>query len=186
MCASSKPTRSPASRTTANGDALTRTASMPAARARSTTDVHLAVQPRPGGRTASTTVAGESAHLVSRPAGEAPRHELAHAVFGIGPFEVRRVNPARDLRAVPGIREGVVTSHLPEGLERRGLDAPVLQKRVKEVVAHVAAPERAVAVGGDDAAGALAGQRLDSRPDVVGGLLLHVASISDRMRPGLD
>ncbi len=80
----------------------------------------------------------------------------------------------------------MVASRLPKSLERRGLHAPVVEKRVKEVVAHVPTPEGAVAVGGDDASGSRAGQRFDARPDVVGGLLLHGGSISDRMRPGLD
>ena len=148
-------------------------------------DVHLAVQARREA-TPIDDLAREGAHLVSRPPGEAPRHELAHALLGIGPREVRRVNPARDLRAVTGIREAVVASKAPEGLERRRLDAPVIEKRMKEIVAHVPAPEGAVTVGGDHAAGVLSGQRLDPRPDIVGGLLLHAASITDRLRPGLD
>ena len=70
-------------------------------------------------------------------------------------------------------------------LQRRGLHASRgSRKRVKEVLAHVPAPERAVAVGGDDAAAVrCAGERLDASPDVVGALQLHAASITDRLRP---
>ena len=46
-------------------------------------------------------------------------------------------------------------------------------KRVEEVFAHVAAPEGAVAVGGDDAARVLADRFFDASDDLVGGLELH-------------
>jgi hypothetical protein len=57
---------------------------------------------------------------------------------------------------------------------------------MKEVVPHVPAPEGAVAVGGDDTTRSLSGECFDAYPNVVGGLLLHVASITDRRGRGLD
>lgn len=130
-------------------------------------------------------VVREGAHLFARPPGEAPRHDFAHALLGKGPLEVRRVNPARDFHAIAGIREGVVASRPPQGLQGRGFHAPVAQERMKEVIANVAAPEGAVTVRRNDASRSIAAKCLDPCPDLVGGLLLHVASISDRSRLGL-
>ncbi len=148
-------------------------------------DVHLAMEARCEVAPVDD-VAREGAHLVPGPSGEAPRHDLAHALLGIRPREIPGVNPARNLRTLAGIREAVVARRLSKSLQGRGFHASVVQEGVKEVVAHVPAPEGAVAVGGDDAARSLAGERLDACPDVVGALLLHAASITDRSRPGLD
>ena len=61
---------------------------------------HLAVQP-PLEAAAVDDVPGERSHAVARPAGEAPGHQLAHALLGEAALEVGVVDAPRDVRPVP-------------------------------------------------------------------------------------
>jgi hypothetical protein len=131
-------------------------------------------------------LAGEGLDLVASPTREAPGHQFTRALFGVRPFQVRSVNPARDVRPLAGIGEVVSARDAGQGLHGPGFDAPAIEERVKEVFPHVATPERSVAIRGDHAAGVFASEGLDSRPDVVCGLQLHFASITDRPTPGFD
>jgi outer membrane protein TolC len=130
-------------------------------------------------------VARERAELVAPPTGEAPRHHLAHAFFGKKAFQVRRVDPARDVRTPSGIGQAVGARIAPESLERGWLHATRFDERMKQIFPDVALPQRPVAVRGDDAAGLRAHQCLDARPHGVGGLQLHAIIISDRLETGL-
>ncbi len=125
-------------------------------------------------------VSRKRAHLAARPAGEAPDHQLADARFWKTTVRVRSVDSARDVGAGAGIGQGVITCIAPKRLEGGGLHSPVLDEGVEKVLSHVAAPERAVAVGGDHAPRVDPRDGLDARPHVIGGLQSHGASIVDR------
>jgi hypothetical protein len=136
--------------------------------------------------TAIDHIPGERGHLALGPSGKTPDHQLAYLRFREAPFAVGGVEAARDVRPRPGIGETVVASISPDRLEGGGLDPPVLQEGVEKVVADVAAPEGPVRVRRDDPVRLGAGRLRDARPHLVGGLLLHGGSITDRLRPSLD
>jgi hypothetical protein len=131
-------------------------------------------------------LSGESPQLPLRPAGEAPRHDLADPLLGVLAAAVGRVERPRDLRAGPGIGEVVFPSFPSEGLVRRGVDAPLVQEGVEQVLPHVAAPEGTVSVRGDDPPGRRACRALDADQNVLGALELHGGSITDRTMPSFD
>jgi hypothetical protein len=99
---------------------------------------------------------------------------------------IRGIDSPRDVGARAGIRQGVIAGIAPKRLKGCGLHAPVLDESLEKVLSDVAAPERAVAVGGDDPPRLGECEGFDAPPHVIRGLQLHGASITDRTRPGFD